>query len=112
MENLRPGGTEGGKGGTPLQGRGRHDRACIALSGLNPEPEASSGRTPIYLIKYRIALQLPCDLAEQLIRFRIPANSLYIQSMEFLTKIIDSELLRSILTLLASIFSSPLFKKI
>ena len=87
-------------------------QAGIALSGLNPEPEASSGRIPLNLIKHRIALQPPCDYREQLIRLQISANSLYIQSMEFLTKIIDSELLRSVLTLLASIFSSPLFKKI
>jgi len=44
-------------------GHARPERsgACTALSGLAPRSKTSSGRTPLYLIKYRIALQYPCD---------------------------------------------------
>jgi len=55
VENLRPVGTEGGKGATPLQARNAVE-LCIGLSGLGPEPEASSARMPIYLAKVSLPM--------------------------------------------------------
>jgi len=68
VENLRPVGTEGGKGATPLQARNAVE-LCIGLSGLNPEPEASSARIPLNLAKVSLPIPSLCDQQEQLMMF-------------------------------------------